>query len=58
MLIDPAFDELIATIYQGPLEEEPWQGFLSVLCKMMKAVSVTLVLNQPSEKGRGDFMSD
>ena len=53
MLIDPAFDEVIATIYQGPLEEEPWENFLSVLCKMMSAVSVTLVLNQPSEKGRG-----
>ncbi|MFQ3201348.1 MAG: hypothetical protein ACI9SK_002080, partial [Zhongshania sp.] len=44
MLINPAFDELIATIYQGPLEEEPWQDFLSVLRKMMEAVSVTLVL--------------
>ncbi|WP_373079706.1 hypothetical protein [Zhongshania sp.] len=53
MLIDPAFDEVIATIYQGPLEEEPWQDFLSVLCKLMGAVSVTLVLNPPSEKGLG-----
>ena len=45
MLIDPAFDEIIATIYQGPLEEEPWQDFLSVLCKLMGAVSVLSLIH-------------
>ncbi|MGJ8687563.1 MAG: helix-turn-helix transcriptional regulator [Spongiibacteraceae bacterium] len=53
MLIDPTFNNLIATIYQGPLEEEPWQQFLSLLSEQMKAESVTLVLNPPSESGRG-----
>ena len=31
MLIDPKFDRLLASVYQGPMEEEPWQGFLSEL---------------------------
>lgn len=53
MLIDPKFDRLLASIYQGPMEEEPWQGFLSGLQQAMEAVSVTLVLNPPSEQGRG-----
>lgn len=53
MLIDPKFDRLLASVYQGPMEEEPWQGFLSELQQIMAAVSVTLVLNPPSEQGRG-----
>ena len=53
MLIDPEIDRLIAGIYQGPIEDEPWQGFLSDLSRYMQAVSVTLVLNPPSEQGRG-----
>lgn len=53
MLIDPKFDRLLASVYQGPMEEEPWQGFLSELSQVMQAVSVTLVLNPPSEQGRG-----
>ena len=53
MLIDPKFDRLLASVYQGPMEEEPWQGFLSELQQIMGAVSVTLVLNPPSEQGRG-----
>ena len=53
MLIDPKFDRLLASVYQGPMEEEPWQAFLSELQQIMAAVSVTLVLNPPSEQGRG-----
>lgn len=53
MLIDAKFDRLLASVYQGPMEDEPWQGFLSELSQIMQAVSVTLVLNPPSEQGRG-----
>ncbi|MBD2859559.1 helix-turn-helix transcriptional regulator [Spongiibacter sp. KMU-158] len=53
MLIDSAFERLLTCIYQGPLEDEPWQGFLAELYEQMHAVTVTLVLNPPSEKGRG-----
>jgi DNA-binding CsgD family transcriptional regulator/PAS domain-containing protein len=53
MFIDPNYDRLISAIYQGPLEDEPWQGFLSEIHAQMHAVTVTLVLNPPSDKGRG-----
>lgn len=53
MYIDSAFERLISSIYQGPMEEEPWQQFLTQLSEQMHATSVTLVLNPPSETGRG-----
>ena len=41
---DSAFGELIGLVYQGPLEERPWAGFLGALRHAMGAVATTLVL--------------
>lgn len=53
MNIDPAFNELVGSIYQGPLEDEPWEGFLELLRQQMGAVSTTLMLRPPSSGDRG-----
>lgn len=53
MNIDTEFSELVGSIYQGPLESEPWQSFLSLLTEKMDAVCTTLVLKPPSSRDRG-----
>ncbi len=53
MKIDSAFSELVGAIYQGPLEDEPWQGFLALLRDEMDAVTTTLMLRPPSSGDRG-----
>lgn len=58
MQIDPHVSELLASIYEGPLEAEPWQSFLVKLRKIMGANSATLVLKPPSTRGRGVLCID
>jgi len=41
---DSEISDLIGLVYQGPLEERPWSGFLGALRLAMSAVSTTLVL--------------
>jgi DNA-binding CsgD family transcriptional regulator len=41
---DREFGDLIGLLYQGPLEERPWAGFLGALRHAMGAVCTTLVL--------------
>jgi DNA-binding CsgD family transcriptional regulator/PAS domain-containing protein len=52
------FSELIGTIYQGALEEQPWQSFLAALRELMAAVNTTLVLRPPTERGKGVLLTD
>lgn len=42
-------DELVTLIYQGPLEETPWQSFLEALSRRMqcKSAAITLRLSRP-----------
>lgn len=58
MRIDPDVSDLLASIYEGPLEAEPWQSFLVKLRKIMGANSVTLVLKPPSSRDRGVLRID
>lgn len=58
MQFDQQFSDLIGTIYQGALEEVPWQSFLALLREVMGAVNTTLVLRPPSEKGKGVLLTD
>ena len=58
MQIDPKVSELLASIYEGPLETEPWQTFLGHLRHVMGANSATLVLKPPSSRDRGVLRID
>jgi DNA-binding CsgD family transcriptional regulator/PAS domain-containing protein len=58
MQLDQSFSDLIASIYQGALEEQPWQSFLALLRETMGAVNTTLVLRLPSAAGKGVLLTD
>ena len=58
MRIAPDVSELLASIYEGPLEVEPWQTFLGLLRTEMGANSATLVLKPPSTGERGVLRID
>ncbi len=42
------FSDLIAAIYEGPLEAVPWKGALDLLRRHLRASYVTLMLRPPS----------
>lgn len=42
------FSELVAAIYEGPLEAVPWKGALDLLRRHLRASYVTLMLQPPS----------
>jgi DNA-binding CsgD family transcriptional regulator len=44
----PEFSELLAAIYEGPLEAVPWKGALDLLRRHLRASYVTLMLRPPS----------
>jgi len=48
----PSFDEIITHIYQGSLEDPPWQDFLDCLRQRLKCDSVALVF-QPTGSNDG-----
>lgn len=58
MQIDHQYSDLIGTIYQGALEEQPWQSFLASLRDIMGAVNTTLVLRLPSSDGSGVLLTN
>ncbi|WP_101757422.1 helix-turn-helix transcriptional regulator [Oceanicoccus sp. KOV_DT_Chl] len=58
MVLDKDFSQLLGTIYQGALEEQPWQSFLALLREEMAAVNTTLVLRPPSDRGKGVLLTD
>jgi DNA-binding CsgD family transcriptional regulator len=51
--ISPELDRLIAAIYQGPLEEKLWQGFLELFRQAVAADYATLLLRPPKEGDQG-----
>lgn len=55
MQIDHEFSELVGLIYDGPLEEVPWQAFL-VRCQTVFNAHVTnLILRSPHTPGLGSM---
>lgn len=52
-VFDSQYDELIASIYQGPLEDPPWRSFLPRFCREVGAFAVSLVLRPPAEDDEG-----
>lgn len=56
-VIPPQISKLIAAIYEGPLEPTPWEGFLALVREQMSACTVTLILQPPTEQGRGVMLN-
>ncbi|HEY9035424.1 MAG TPA: helix-turn-helix transcriptional regulator, partial [Pseudomonadales bacterium] len=50
-------DPLVHAIYQGPLEDTPWQGFLPLLRERMNALAVSLILRPPAENDPGVILN-
>lgn len=55
--IDPDYDRLIALIYQGALEQHPWQSALPLLREALDAQVVSLVLRPPSADDQGVILN-
>ena len=55
--IDPDFDQLIGLIYEGPLQDKPWQGFLPALRQLFDAQVVSLVLRPPVSGDQGVILN-
>ncbi len=54
---DPEYDRLIALIYEGTLELQPWQSALPALREALDAQVASLVLRPPSENDRGVILN-
>lgn len=55
--VDPDYDQLIALIYQGALQERPWESTLPALQRAFDAQVVSLVLRPPSEDDQGVILN-
>ncbi|PLW68118.1 helix-turn-helix transcriptional regulator [Pseudohalioglobus lutimaris] len=53
----PRYDELVGLIYEGPLEQRPWQSALPLLRELLDAQVASLVLRPPSEQDRGAILN-
>lgn len=58
MHIDPIFSVLLGELYQGPLEEQPWQSFLASVRELLGANLVTLLLRPPSKEDQVVMLAD
>jgi DNA-binding CsgD family transcriptional regulator len=56
--IDPTFSALLGDLYQGPLEEQPWQTFLASVREVLGANLVTLLLRPPSKEDQVVMLAD
>lgn len=55
--IDPAFSDLLARLYAGIGEEEPWQGFLQALAQWMHSTFATLIITAPGKPRPATFLT-
>ncbi len=51
------YDRLVDLLYQGALEQQPWQSALPALREAIDARVVSLVLRPPSESDRGVILN-
>ena len=58
MQIDESFSDLLRSLYQGPLEEQPWQAFMSSLRELLGAQLVTLLLRPPNDREQVVMLSE
>ena len=55
--IDPDYDRLVGLLYQGALEQQPWQSALPALREVLDAQVVSLVLRPPSSDDQGVILN-
>jgi DNA-binding CsgD family transcriptional regulator/PAS domain-containing protein len=55
MQIDHAFSDLVGLIYEGTLEEVPWQSFLARCQTVFNASVTNLILRSPTTPGLGSM---
>lgn len=55
--VDRDYDHLVSLIYQGALEEQPWQSALPALREALDAQVVSLVLRPPSADDQGVILN-
>lgn len=55
--VDKAFSRLIELVYQGALEQQPWQSALPALREAMDAEVVSLVLRPPTADDQGVILN-
>ncbi|MFT6287163.1 MAG: DNA-binding CsgD family transcriptional regulator [Alcanivorax sp.] len=55
--IDLRYNELISMIYQGPIQDPPWQSALPCLREIFDAQVVSLVLRPPAEGDAGVILN-
>lgn len=51
------YDRLLSALYQGPLEETPWQSFLPLCRELLNAKVISLVLRPPAVGDRGVILN-
>ena len=54
---DADYEQLVGLVYQGALEEQPWQSALPLLREVLDAQVVSLVLRPPSNDDRGAILN-
>lgn len=52
MQVDPKFMQLVETLYEGPMEERPWQSFLRLVREVLSADVSVIFLRPPQEESR------
>ena len=55
--VPAAYDELVAALYRGPLENPPWSSALPLLRSLVECQVVSLVLRPPAEDDRGVILN-
>ncbi|MEH6586479.1 MAG: helix-turn-helix transcriptional regulator [Halioglobus sp.] len=55
--LESHYDNLVGLIYQGPLEERPWQSALPLLRELLDAQVASLVIRPPSAEDRGAILN-
>lgn len=58
MTLDETYSELLGDLYEGPLEEPPWQTFLANVRTLLGAHLVTLLLRPPSQHDQAVMLAD
>lgn len=58
MEVNEQFNQLLGSVYQGALEEPPWQSFLAAMRDYLQADLVTLLLRPPSLEDQVVMLAD
>lgn len=55
--IDPEFSDLLAGLYAGVGEDQPWRRFLEALAQWMEASFATLIITAPGKRQPATFLT-